>query len=312
MITVREDEVSVPLCAERLTAALLPGSRLWQPVQVVTQTGSTNGDLLAQAAAGGGEGLVLAAEEQSAGKGRLGRTWASAPGAGLTFSVLLRPAGVPAGLLGWLPLLAGVAVAGALQEVTAIGASLKWPNDVLVADGKLAGILAESHGPAVVIGMGINVCQQPADLPVPTATSVLAEQARLAGPGGAGPGGAGAGGAGAGGAGAGGAGAAAAAGPGAAGAAGLPLRERLLIAVLAGLEHWYTAWTGAGGDAGASGLRAGYLALSGTIGREVRVLLPGDRVVAGQAVDVDAAARLVVQAAGQRVEISAGDVVHVR
>ena len=94
---------------------------------------------------------MLVAEEQTAGRGRLGRTWTSVPGAALTFSVLLRPATVPPARRGWLPLLAGVAVASAVRSVTGAGgrrrcrvdAVLKWPNDVLVGDRKLAGILAE-------------------------------------------------------------------------------------------------------------------------------------------------------------------------
>ena len=94
-----------------LRAAALGG--FWTAVDVVASTGSTNADLLARAAAraGGPEGQVLVAEEQTAGRGRLGRTWSSVPGAALTFSVLLRPATVPADRRGWLPLLAGVAVA---------------------------------------------------------------------------------------------------------------------------------------------------------------------------------------------------------
>ena len=94
-------------------------------------TGSTNADLLARAAAGEPEGAVLAAEHQSAGRGRLGRTWTSPPRAALTFSVLLRPSSVPRARLGWLPLLAGVAVAAAVRAVAAVDAQLKWPNDVL-------------------------------------------------------------------------------------------------------------------------------------------------------------------------------------
>jgi len=77
---------------------------LWTAVDVVASTGSTNADLLARAAAPDApEGQVLVAEEQTAGRGRLGRSWSSVPGALLTFSVLLRPAAVPVGRRGWLP-----------------------------------------------------------------------------------------------------------------------------------------------------------------------------------------------------------------
>src|SRR5215472_4561867 len=160
------------LDAARLNGALAPWPGLWREVRVVEETGSTNADLLAEAQAGAGEGLVLVAEAQTAGRGRLGRRWISPPRRALTFSVLLRPA-VPAGLLGWVPLLAGVAVASALEHTAGVDARLKWPNDVLAGGAKLAGILAERWGSAIVVGTGINVLQQRGELPVPTATSLL-------------------------------------------------------------------------------------------------------------------------------------------
>jgi BirA family transcriptional regulator, biotin operon repressor / biotin---[acetyl-CoA-carboxylase] ligase len=150
---------------------------LWRDVTVVPQTGSTNADLLEQARAGAAEGVVLVAEEQTAGRGRLGRTWSAPAGAALTFSVLLRPSDVPPARLGWLPLLTGVAVATAVRAQAGVPASLKWPNDVLVGERKLAGILAEAHGDAVVVGVGLNVTLRPAELPVPAATSLLIEGA---------------------------------------------------------------------------------------------------------------------------------------
>ena len=90
------------------------------------------------------------------------------PGASLTFSVLLRPATVPPGRRGWLPLLAGVAVVSAVRAVAGVDAVLKWPNDVLAGDRKLAGILAEQapDGSAVVIGIGLNVATPAEALPV--------------------------------------------------------------------------------------------------------------------------------------------------
>ncbi len=96
---------------------------------------------------------------------------------------------------------------------------------------------------------------------------------------------------------------------------GVPLRERLLAAVLTGLDRWYTAFRagpGSGGDPDACGLRPGYLALSATVGRDVRVLLPGDREITGRATDVDRAGRLVVQTPAGPSAVSAGDVVHLR
>lgn len=166
-----------PLDVAELHGRLVTAGGLWRDVTVVPQTGSTNADLLAEARAGAAEGLVLVAEEQTAGRGRLGRSWSAPPGAGLIFSVLLRPAGVPPTRLGWLPLLTGVAVASAVRDQTGLPASLKWPNDVLVGERKLAGILAEAHGDAVVVGVGLNITLTQAELPVPAATSLLIEDA---------------------------------------------------------------------------------------------------------------------------------------
>ncbi|GAA0229640.1 biotin--[acetyl-CoA-carboxylase] ligase [Cryptosporangium japonicum] len=134
----------------------------WRDVQVVERTGSTNADLVA--ARGVPEGTVLVAEAQDAGRGRIGRTWTSPPGAGLTFSVLLRPMEVPRERWGWLPLLAGVACVAALPGVEA---RLKWPNDLLVGPDrkKAAGILAEATGDAVVLGIGLNVTLTADELP---------------------------------------------------------------------------------------------------------------------------------------------------
>ena len=141
-------------------AVLTPGG-LWQTVEVTAATGSTNADLLARAASGAPEGAVLAADEQRAGRGRLGRAWVSPPRAALTFSLLLRPQGVPPARRGWLPLLAGVAVTAAVRSVASVEARLKWPNDVLAGPAKLGGILAEASGNAVVIGIGLNVSTEP-------------------------------------------------------------------------------------------------------------------------------------------------------
>ena len=190
-----------PLRQGALRRALLdgePGS--WRAVELVAATGSTNADLAARARAGEPEGLVLVTDHQVAGRGRLGRDWVSPPRAGLAVSVLLRPGqtganGEPAvdpARWSWLGLLAGLAVVDVLRRSCGLPAELKWPNDVLVpvgpvgpvagrngepALGKVCGILAEvADGSAVIVGAGINVSQQPDELPVPTATSL-----RLAG-----------------------------------------------------------------------------------------------------------------------------------
>lgn len=153
-----------------LSAALVRDSRLWRSLEVVEEIGSTNAELIGRARdpedGGAPEGTVLVAEHQVTGRGRLDRVWTSPPGAGLTVSFLLRP-DAPAARRGWLPLLTGVALAEAVGEVPGVRSSLKWPNDLLAADGaKLAGILAEvGGGRAVVVGVGLNVSARADELP---------------------------------------------------------------------------------------------------------------------------------------------------
>jgi BirA family biotin operon repressor/biotin-[acetyl-CoA-carboxylase] ligase len=151
-----------------LRSALAPR---WARVDVVEQTASTNADLLADADSP--DRTVLVAEYQAAGRGRFDRAWTSPPRAGLTFSVLLRPT-VPIQHWGWLPLLAGVAMYEAVPSASGVAAELKWPNDLLAADDgrKLAGVLAQTSGPAVVVGVGLNVDTTADELPVETATSL--------------------------------------------------------------------------------------------------------------------------------------------
>jgi BirA family biotin operon repressor/biotin-[acetyl-CoA-carboxylase] ligase len=151
-----------------LRAAL--GTR-WARIEAVEETASTNADLLADAQAP--DRSVLSAEYQASGRGRFDRTWTSPPRAGLTFSVLFRPS-VAIQHWGWLPLLAGVALYEAVPAASGVAVDLKWPNDLLAAkDGrKLAGVLAQTSGPAVVIGVGLNVDTGEAELPVDTATSL--------------------------------------------------------------------------------------------------------------------------------------------
>jgi BirA family biotin operon repressor/biotin-[acetyl-CoA-carboxylase] ligase len=154
-----------------LAAALIRDSGLWRRLELVAEIGSTNAALLAAAADDAPDGSVLVAEHQGAGRGRLDRVWTSPPRAGLTVSVLVRP-DVPAARRGWLPLLTGVALAESVGEVTGVRTSLKWPNDLLALDGrKLAGILAEATGRAVVVGVGLNVSTRADELPA-TGTSL--------------------------------------------------------------------------------------------------------------------------------------------
>ncbi len=267
--------VRAPLDAAALRSRAVRPDGLWREIEVVESTGSTNADLLARALAGEPEGTVLAAEEQRAGRGRMGRAWTSPPRAALTFSLLLKPA-VPPARRGWLPLLAGVAVAAAVTTATGVETRLKWPNDLLAADAKLAGILAEAAGDAVVVGIGLNVSTEPGEFPSPRPGALPATSLRAAG-------------------------------------ATAPNREDILLAILEGFERWYRAWQQAGGDPDRSGLRPEYTRLSATIGRTVRAELPGGQALSGPAVGVDSDGRLLVLlSSGSEVAVSAGDVVHLR
>ena len=272
------DAGAEPLNAVRLRSEVGGSASMWTDLRVVAETGSTNEDALKQAVDGAAEGLVIAAESQTAGRGRQGRRWLTRPGAALTFSVLLRPQPVQRAPRGWLPLLAGLATAAGLRQRTGVDARLKWPNDVLVGDLKLAGILAEQCGDAIVVGVGVNVLGREDNLPVTTATSLercavdrtdLTDLTDLTG---------------------------------------------LLAAILRELEARYRRWCEAGpGEVDASGLREEYLSLCDTLGRAVLVQLPGDRELAGLAVDVDGAGQLMVRPRrGELVAVSAGDVIHVR
>lgn len=222
-------------------------------------------------------GRVVVADHQSAGLGRRGRSWTAPPGSSIALSVVV-PAPAPA-LLGWVPLVTGLAVAQALSHSRyAVPTVLKWPNDVLARDEgdwrKVCGVLAQAvpdnpAGPVVVVGAGINVDQLREDLPVPTATSW-----RLARAG--------------------------------AGGAILPdgAREELVDDVLGRLAELVTDLAGA---------RPAYRKLCSTIGARVQVQLPGGGTATGTAVDVDDAGALVVEGDdGRRTVHLAGDVVHVR
>lgn len=250
-----------------LDVAALAGLPLG-PVRWVAETGSTNADLLG---ADGPAGEVLVADHQTAGRGRLDRSWEEPAGSSVMFSVRLQPT-APGARWGWLPLLAGVALAeavGATAPGLAVG--LKWPNDVLVGPDlrKVAGILAEARGPVVVIGCGLNVTQDRDALPVPTATSLAAE-----------------------------------------GVADVD-RTALLRAVLEELGGRFAAWDRADGDPDRSGLLEAYSARCVTLGREVEVTRARD-VLHGRAVRITADAGLVVAGPDGETVVLAGDVTHVR
>lgn len=163
---------------------------------LLERTGSTNDVAKGMAAEGAPEGTVVVAEEQTAGRGRLGRRWVAPPGTCLLCSLLFRPA-LPLSRANWLTMLTSMAAADAIREQTGLRVDLKWPNDLVVpargADGrtrawrKLAGVLTETgvRGERldfVIVGIGINVNVPPDLLPglAPDATSVLAETGREA------------------------------------------------------------------------------------------------------------------------------------
>lgn len=166
-----------PIDAERLTELLLfPGS-MWSQLQVVSETGSTNADLAELAAAGHvGHGAVLMTTDQTRGRGRLDRSWSAPPGTSLAMSMLVVPGDVDWQRWTWLPLICGMAVSEGIRRATGVPTVLKWPNDVMVGDRKLCGILSEQvstpTGPGCVIGVGINTDLTEDQLPVPWATSL--------------------------------------------------------------------------------------------------------------------------------------------
>lgn len=262
-----------PLDARSLTRALVRPGGFWREIRVVAETGSTNVDLAELARTGAAEpGFVLVAEVQTAGRGRLGRTWTAPPRSGLFFSVLL-PQEEFVTRLGWLPLVAGVAVVSALRgfaEIEGVGrgrmgeATLKWPNDVLIGDRKLAGILAQRVDAGIIVGIGLNVTLRAGELPVPTATSLAIE--------------------------------------------GAPTdRDPLLRAILREIAVRHEQFR-----TDEAGVQETYRALCGTVGRHVRVELPTGEFLLGEATGVEEAGRLVVNGVDGEHLLSAGDVVHVR
>jgi BirA family biotin operon repressor/biotin-[acetyl-CoA-carboxylase] ligase len=240
-------------------------------VHWVETTTSTNDELVRQAE-GRADRSVLVADLQTAGRGRLGRTWQAPRGTALTFSVLLRPDPVPPSRRGWVGALLGLAVTSAIARRTGLSADLKWPNDVLIDGHKAAGILAEMTPTALVVGAGVNVSIGAADLPRADATSLL-----LAG-----------------------------ADPDVCG------REELLAATLDELAPLLDRWVAGGGDADRSGIRADYRVRCSTLGRRVRLELPSADPVTGTAVDVDADGSIVIDDGIAVRRFAAGDVQHLR
>lgn len=252
-------------------------------VRWVGSTGSTNSDLLALAADGGGEGVVLGADHQSAGRGRRGRTWEAPPEAAVLVSVLVRP---PAAAVDLVTPAVAVAAAAAVEEVVGVAPGVKWPNDLVVEGRKLAGILAEASWPPgvdiasgwqapsasvrvpVVVGMGLNVR---AEGRAPELAEIAVACDELGG--------------------------------------AAPDREDLVGAWLVALDHWYGCAVDPDGRAA---LWAEWRRRSATLGQRVRVDLGADDVE-GEAVDVTDGGQLVVRTLeGDLRTLAVGDVTHLR
>ena len=294
-----------PLDSDSVSAALVTSGRPWREVELHPALGSTNTRLreLLTAPSGpprtyaGGpaddvRGLwwVVLTDHQTGGRGRLGRAWTVPDRASLAVSVAV-PVADPS-QAGWMPLLAGLALARAVREVTEAAGHpltprLKWPNDVLLADDgdrKVSGILcelvahgsgrADAAGQAVVVGTGVNVDQTREELPVDTATSLTLAGATVR-------------------------------------------REDLLVAYL---DHLVTVLPGAGSSTGpqaptaseAAAARTAYRQACSTVGLQVRVHLPTGDAVEGTAVGVDDDGGLLVRTEQGVRAFAAGDVVHVR
>ncbi|MGH9136805.1 MAG: biotin--[acetyl-CoA-carboxylase] ligase [Acidimicrobiales bacterium] len=268
----------------------LAGTR-FADIRWVSETGSTNADLMALAGDGAPEGIVVVADHQTAGRGRLGRQWVAPSGSGLLVSVLLRP---PAAVVAVMTMAASTALAEAIDEVAGVTARLKWPNDLVwpgdgsTPDLKLAGVVAEADWPAraniaagwqepppservvVVVGAGVNV-----SWPSESSGGDLAGNATSLGA-----------------------------------LTGREIdRDDLLGAYLAALEPAYTRLVRTLDGAAAVDR---WRDRSATIGRRVRIDV-GAEVLEGMAVGVTGDGRLVVETDdGDRRDLAAGDVEHLR
>lgn len=284
--------------------------------EFITEAGSTNDELRTAAsgpdAAAWPTGAVIVTDNQTRGRGRLGRTWLAPTGKTLAISVLLRPelpggAPFPPDGYGWIPLIAGAAMTEAVQRAVEAGRSvasgdgagdaasapptgadepldadgtggvvveLKWPNDVLISGFKVCGILSEllPESGAVVVGAGLNLTLDEHDLPTLTSTSLLLVTGTQ------------------------------------------PDADAVLADYLSGFLALYRAFVEHGADAAASGIADRVSSLCGTIGSEVRVELPGDRELLGVAERIDRDGRLVVRDRenGEPQSVAAGDVTHLR
>lgn len=245
----------------------------WARLDVVERTGSTNADLVAAALAGAPDRSVLIAEYQESGRGRLSRTWVSPPGAGLAVSVLLRPTGVSPSRFGWLPLLAGLALLDTVRAVAGVEAGLKWPNDLLVgAQRRKAAGILAEVADSAQPAVVVGIGLNVFASP-PEHTTATSLAAE-----------------------------------------GAEIdRSALVVGLLSRLAEREEAWRAGRGDPDTTKLRADYRAGCASLGSQVRVELPGGAVFTGIAEDVDRDGRLLLlDAAGHRRAVAAGDVVHLR
>jgi len=277
--------MSLPTASQTLTPetirAALRTKTFGRTLHILHETPSTNTAAMALAQKGAENGTVVVAERQTAGRGRLGRSWYSPAGENLYCSVIVRQTASQTRLaewLSWLPLLSAVAAARAIQAVAALQARLKWPNDILIGQRKLGGVLCESNGSRtqgrfVVVGIGINVNTPrnafPDDLR-DLATSLAAE-------------------------------------------AGHPCdRVALLATLLSELEIRIENLSAQQ----SVDLKREYTKLCSTLGRQVRVSLASGESVEGQAdaINPDGSLRLIRNGAnaGTILDLRAGDVTHVR
>ena len=252
-------------------ALLTPGSR-WASVDFLDEVDSTNLEALRRPT----PGRVVLTDHQSAGRGRLARTWQAPPRSSIAVSCVLPTGSTAASTLGWVPLVAGLAVADALGDCGGVTTMLKWPNDVLAGAAgaaevelrKICGVLCQSAGDDVlVVGAGINVDQAPEELPVDTATSLLSCGAQVA-------------------------------------------REDVIRAFLTHLREGYDAWLAGGREL--ADVRDRYRGRCATVGREVELHLPGGVTLRGRATGVDEEGRLLLDTGAGPRPHAAGDVVHVR
>lgn len=262
------------LSAQRIVSAISGG--FGSPLQYFDELGSTNSLALEWADEGAPEGAVVVTDHQTAGRGRWGRSWSSAPGSLLQFSLVLRP---PSAVdVGLLTTLAGVACAEAIESVAGLLTTIKWPNDVMLDDRKCAGILIESRVTdsrltAAVVGIGVNVVWDEDELPPELRERATSLSSRLR----------------------------------AAGRDERVDRSELLAAILSRLEGHYRSLR--------DGVSSEILTLaklrSTVLGKHVGIRYMSGETVAGRAVTLSSSGALVLDVDGEPTEIEVGEIEHV-